>query len=142
GVRFTCEAMITNVNPNRSWSYSSCSQCTKASTKRSGIYFGESTKKGAGRFVVNDILDIELAGAKLAPTSALTLDQPDKRHEVPDTQIAISSSPVMKESGSKNNDMPGITLMYPCDSKKNIFLWAMYPLTSVTDVLYLQSPIL
>nr|GEV22601.1 nucleic acid-binding, OB-fold protein [Tanacetum cinerariifolium] len=41
GVRFTCEAMVTNVNPNRSWSYSSCSQCFKASTKRNGIYVCE-----------------------------------------------------------------------------------------------------
>ncbi|GJY61331.1 DNA helicase [Tanacetum coccineum] len=56
----TCEAMVTNVNPNRSWSYSSCSQCTKASTKRNGIYvcenhgcntpkFGSQRNKGPGR---------------------------------------------------------------------------------------------
>ncbi|GKA00286.1 nucleic acid-binding, OB-fold protein [Tanacetum coccineum] len=149
GVRFTCEAMVTNVNPNRSWSYSSCSQCTKASTKRNGIYICENhgnqdpptyrynfkatvtdgtataeftffTNAGqkiadnrAGRFVVNDILDIQpaanaqITGDKLAAASALTLDQPGKKDEVPDTQIATSSSPAIKESGSKNNDMPG-----------------------------------
>ncbi|GJS49151.1 DNA helicase [Tanacetum coccineum] len=37
GVRFTCEAMITSLNSNRSWSYASCSQCSKASTKRNGV---------------------------------------------------------------------------------------------------------
>ncbi|GJR27119.1 nucleic acid-binding, OB-fold protein [Tanacetum coccineum] len=37
GVRFTCEAMITSLNNKRSWSYASCSQCNKASTKRNGI---------------------------------------------------------------------------------------------------------
>ncbi|GJT24891.1 nucleic acid-binding, OB-fold protein [Tanacetum coccineum] len=77
------------------------------------IQFGESTKKGAGRFIVNDILDIQpaanaqITGDKLAAASALTLDQPGKKDEVPDTQIATSSSPTIKESGSKNNDMPG-----------------------------------
>ncbi|GJU87513.1 DNA helicase [Tanacetum coccineum] len=37
GVRFTCEAMITSLNNKRSWSYASCSQCSKASTKRNGV---------------------------------------------------------------------------------------------------------
>nr|GEW79156.1 hypothetical protein [Tanacetum cinerariifolium] len=44
GVRFTCEAMITNLNKNRSWNYASCSQCNKASTKRSGTYICEDHK--------------------------------------------------------------------------------------------------
>nr|GEV59345.1 nucleic acid-binding, OB-fold protein [Tanacetum cinerariifolium] len=42
GVRFTCEAVVTSVNNNRSWSYPSCS---KASTKRNGIYTCEDHEK-------------------------------------------------------------------------------------------------
>ncbi|GKC54819.1 nucleic acid-binding, OB-fold protein [Tanacetum coccineum] len=38
GVRFTCEATITSVAENRSWNYSSCSECNKKSTKVDGIY--------------------------------------------------------------------------------------------------------
>ncbi|GJT39686.1 nucleic acid-binding, OB-fold protein [Tanacetum coccineum] len=38
GVRFTCEATITSVAENRSWNYSSCSQCNKKSTKADDIY--------------------------------------------------------------------------------------------------------
>ncbi|GJW68035.1 DNA helicase, partial [Tanacetum coccineum] len=34
---FTYEAMITSLNNKRSWNYSSCSQCNKASVKRNGI---------------------------------------------------------------------------------------------------------
>ncbi|GJU16749.1 nucleic acid-binding, OB-fold protein [Tanacetum coccineum] len=45
GIRFTCEAMITNLNKNRSWNYVSCSQCNKASTKRSGVYVCEDHEK-------------------------------------------------------------------------------------------------
>nr|GEU92478.1 nucleic acid-binding, OB-fold protein [Tanacetum cinerariifolium] len=83
GVRSTCEAMVTNVNPNRSWSYSSCSQCSKASTKRNGIYVCEITRTKIRQ-----------------PTAS-------KKDEVPDTQLATSSSPAIEESGSKSNDMPG-----------------------------------
>ncbi|GJR12828.1 nucleic acid-binding, OB-fold protein [Tanacetum coccineum] len=36
-VRFTCDAMITSFNERKSWSYPSCSQCKKLSTKRNGI---------------------------------------------------------------------------------------------------------
>nr|GEU56665.1 DNA helicase [Tanacetum cinerariifolium] len=97
GVRFTCEAMVTNVNPNRSWSYSSCSQCSKASTKRNGIYVCEN----------HGNQDPLTYSDKLPTASALTLDQPSKKDEVPDTQLATSSSPTIKESGSKNNDMLG-----------------------------------
>ncbi|GJV02996.1 nucleic acid-binding, OB-fold protein [Tanacetum coccineum] len=45
GIRFTCEAMITNLNKNRSWNYVSCSQCNNASTKRSGVYVCEDHEK-------------------------------------------------------------------------------------------------
>ncbi|GJU92062.1 hypothetical protein Tco_1304485 [Tanacetum coccineum] len=38
GVRFTCDIVVTSVNNTRSWSYPSCSQCNKASTKLNGIY--------------------------------------------------------------------------------------------------------
>nr|GEX52641.1 helitron helicase-like domain-containing protein [Tanacetum cinerariifolium] len=38
GVRFTCEATITSVAENKSWNYSSCSQCNKKSTKVDDIY--------------------------------------------------------------------------------------------------------
>ncbi|GJV43475.1 DNA helicase [Tanacetum coccineum] len=127
GVRFTYEAMITNVNPNRIWSYSSCSQCTKASTKQSGIYvcanYGnqdpptyryifkatvtDGTATAEFTFFTNAGQKITGNSDKLAPASTLTLDQPGKKHEVPDTQIATSSSPAIKESGSKSNDMPG-----------------------------------
>nr|GEZ07707.1 hypothetical protein [Tanacetum cinerariifolium] len=37
--------MITNLNKNRSWNYTSCSQCNKASTKRSGVYICEDHEK-------------------------------------------------------------------------------------------------
>ncbi|GJW11330.1 DNA helicase [Tanacetum coccineum] len=36
-VRFTCDAMITSFNERRSWSYPSCNECKKLSTKRNGI---------------------------------------------------------------------------------------------------------
>ncbi|GJU76322.1 DNA helicase [Tanacetum coccineum] len=36
-VRFTCDAMITSFNGRRSWSYPSCSQCKKLSTKINDI---------------------------------------------------------------------------------------------------------
>ncbi|GJY82587.1 hypothetical protein Tco_0495963, partial [Tanacetum coccineum] len=87
-------------------------ECDSHEPRSADVQFGESTKKGAGRFVVNDILDIQpAANAQItgptAAASALTLDQPGKKDEVPDTQIATSSSLAIKESGSKNNDMPG-----------------------------------
>ncbi|GJZ34010.1 DNA helicase [Tanacetum coccineum] len=36
-VRFTCDAMITSFNERRSWSYPSCNECKKLSTKINGI---------------------------------------------------------------------------------------------------------
>ncbi|GJR08537.1 nucleic acid-binding, OB-fold protein [Tanacetum coccineum] len=36
-VRFTCDAMITSFNETRSWSYSSCNECSKLSIKVNGI---------------------------------------------------------------------------------------------------------
>ncbi|GJX94367.1 replication protein A 70 kDa DNA-binding subunit [Tanacetum coccineum] len=71
GVRFTCEAMITSVRENRDLKYASCSECGKGLTQVNGIYtcedhgkqdpirFALSTKKGAGEFVAENILDIE-----------------------------------------------------------------------------------
>ncbi|GKB24001.1 nucleic acid-binding, OB-fold protein, partial [Tanacetum coccineum] len=38
GVRFTCEAVITNLNKNRRWNYASCSQCNKALTDLDEAY--------------------------------------------------------------------------------------------------------
>ncbi|GJV23153.1 nucleic acid-binding, OB-fold protein [Tanacetum coccineum] len=38
GVRFTCEVTITSVVENKSWNYSSCSECNKKSTKVDDIY--------------------------------------------------------------------------------------------------------
>ncbi|GJZ17270.1 nucleic acid-binding, OB-fold protein [Tanacetum coccineum] len=45
GVRFTCEAMITSLNSNRSWNYASYSQSNKASTQRNGTYTCEDHEK-------------------------------------------------------------------------------------------------
>ncbi|GJU24125.1 DNA helicase [Tanacetum coccineum] len=153
-VRFTCDAMITSFNERRSWSYPSCSQCKKLSTKRNGIdTFADSTataeftfftkagqkitghscsdvmqkfeatnktklpvelvntigknhifqiqfspniQKGAGRFIVNDVLDIQ-------PTS-----EQGNADKGADTQLATSTILTIQDSTSKDSSIPGM----------------------------------
>ncbi|GJT05817.1 DNA helicase [Tanacetum coccineum] len=75
--------------------------------------FVESAKNGAGRFIVNDILDIQTpidkqsAGDKLATTSASPLNQLANKDKAADTQLATTLAPTVKESTSKDKDIPG-----------------------------------
>ncbi|GKC91635.1 DNA helicase [Tanacetum coccineum] len=70
------------------------------------IQFSPNTQKGAGRFIVNDVLDIqptsEQGNAGLMTNASINKDKGA------DTQLAISTILTIKDSTSKDKSIPGM----------------------------------
>ncbi|GKB66747.1 DNA helicase [Tanacetum coccineum] len=104
-IRYTYEAMITSVQENRAWKYASCSQCSKGSTQANG------------KFVVEDILDIQTAvetyntgtNIVLATSSATTTKESTRKDKsTPGTVLTANLTGTINEPTKKDNQIPGM----------------------------------
>ncbi|GJW93725.1 DNA helicase [Tanacetum coccineum] len=91
------------------------------------IHFAPSIRKGAGEFIVDDILDIQPAaktpniGAMLATSSATTTkESTSKDKNIPGAILTTSPATVVNESSNKDKEIPGIH--YDSDNKAPTFI--------------------
>ncbi|GKB83788.1 DNA helicase, partial [Tanacetum coccineum] len=126
-VRFTCDAMITSFNKRRSWSYPSCNECKKLSTKINGIDTCEDYGKqipptyryNFTATVVDGTTTAEFtffteAGQKIVGLMSHASINKDKGL---DTQLATCTVLTIQDSTSKDNNMPGPK---PLDTQNSI----------------------
>ncbi|GJV82619.1 DNA helicase, partial [Tanacetum coccineum] len=115
-VRFTCEAMITNLNKNRRWNYVSCSQCNKDSTKTDGAYTCEDhgkqdppTYRYNFKATVTDgtaIVEFTFFTEASQQITGLMINESTSKDKGVDTESSTSTTLTTKDSTNKDKSIP------------------------------------